>query len=208
MKFIVLPGAMRRAIASFATGILVLTQGSGSGWAQTPTERAPQLQPFAGSEWVLGRSVSYNIRGSGDTIVVPAGFVTDFASIPWGLQSLIQVNTPSRLPALVHDYLYWEQGCTRVQADGILWVGLQEHGIAWWERTLFYRGVRVGGGAAWNLNMKDRQQGLPRVIPEALLGSITQGTRWSEFRTELWNKGHRPSPKSAIPARVCAHGDG
>lgn len=38
-------------------------------------------------------------------IIVPAGYETNFASIPWFMQSIIQVNGKHRKPAVVHDYL-------------------------------------------------------------------------------------------------------
>lgn len=45
----------------------------------------PWVQPFADAHnWVLHRSMVYRILTSTDSLVVPAGFVTDFASIPAG----------------------------------------------------------------------------------------------------------------------------
>ena len=43
-----------------------------------------------GKSWVVRKEFFYDIgfEGSGDTIVVPVGFVTDFASVPqffWGI---------------------------------------------------------------------------------------------------------------------------
>jgi hypothetical protein len=40
-----------------------------------------------------------------DRITVPAGFATDFASIPQALQAIIRANGPYNLPAVVHDFL-------------------------------------------------------------------------------------------------------
>jgi len=50
---------------------------------------------------------------------VPAGFVTDFASTPRALWSVIPPTGRYQLAAVVHDFLYWDQGCTREQADTV-----------------------------------------------------------------------------------------
>lgn len=38
-------------------------------------------------------------------VVVPVGYRTDFASIPWFAQSIVQVNNETIHPAVIHDYL-------------------------------------------------------------------------------------------------------
>lgn len=43
---------------------------------------------------------------SAEIIVVPTGFVTDFASIPWGLWNLFPPLGPWARPAIIHDFLY------------------------------------------------------------------------------------------------------
>ena len=75
------------------------------------------FKPFIdGRNWIVGEVLTYKIGISQDSITVPVGFVTDFASIPPALQSFIQQNGPSLLPAVVHDYLYWKQTCTKDQS--------------------------------------------------------------------------------------------
>src|SRR5262245_60709692 len=44
---------------------------------------------------------------------VPAGFVTDFASIPRAFWSLLRPDGRYTHPAIVHDYLYWTQTAPR-----------------------------------------------------------------------------------------------
>lgn len=51
----------------------------------------------------------YEIKRTGRTIRVPSGFVTDFASVPWYARSAISVLGRHSIPAIVHDYLYWER---------------------------------------------------------------------------------------------------
>jgi hypothetical protein len=74
----------------------------------------PVLQPFADNkQWMLVRDVNYRVGQSSQTIVVSGGFVTDFASIPTVFTSFgLGPNGRYSKAAIVHDYLYWSQGCT------------------------------------------------------------------------------------------------
>lgn len=49
------------------------------------------FKPFVdGRNWIVGEPLIYRIGISQDSITIPVGFVTDFASIPPALQSFIQ----------------------------------------------------------------------------------------------------------------------
>src|ERR1700709_1690961 len=89
--------------------------------AQQPID-APLLKPFADNhDWVLFADVRYRIGQSDTVIRVPRGFVTDFASIPQGFWSLnLSPNGRYSKAAIVHDFLYWTQACSRDQADNLL----------------------------------------------------------------------------------------
>ncbi len=98
-------------------------------------------------EWVLVNPVEYWSDLAGRLIVIPAGFVTDLASVPWLFQWAIPVNGRHRNAAVLHDYLYrmcacW---CSRKLADQIFREAMQVLGEQAWRREAMYRGVRVGG---------------------------------------------------------------
>lgn len=115
--------------------------------------------------------VTYHVHDddSAEVITVPAGFVTDFASIPWGLWNLFPPWGPHARPAIIHDFLYetsgtglWAMGndppgryitretdYARAEADGVFREALQVVGVPGWRRTLMYRAVRAGGGSGW-----------------------------------------------------------
>jgi hypothetical protein len=58
--------------------------------------------------WILWTDMKWEIGNSGVFIVVLAGFVTDFASIPQGLWTFGLTPTGSYgRAAIIHDYLYW-----------------------------------------------------------------------------------------------------
>lgn len=80
-------------------------------------------------------------------IVVPAGYVTDLASIPQIMLSLF--GEIAQEPAVPHDFAY-STGCMpRAIADAMLREACLLTGVPAWKAELIYLGVRVWGGAHW-----------------------------------------------------------
>lgn len=78
---------------------------------------------------------------------VPAGYVTDLASIPQAMLSLF--GEIAQEPAVPHDFAY-STGCMpRAVADAMLREACLLTGVPAWKAKLIYLGVRVGGGAHW-----------------------------------------------------------
>lgn len=115
------------------------------------------------SLWALQRPMTYHTV-AGDPIVVPAGFVTDLASIPRPVWSFYPPDGPWVKAAVVHDFLYDTQGdgrwgksqgvkratpYTRREADDILLEGMIDRRIGPWERTVIWVAVRLGGRRGW-----------------------------------------------------------
>lgn len=89
-------------------------------------------------------------------VTVPAGFVTDFGSVPTALEWVVSgEDVHLILPSIVHDWLYQNRGhvpegtFTRKQADLLLVEGMRRRGAGWWKRNAVYLAVRLGGGKAW-----------------------------------------------------------
>lgn len=101
--------------------------------------------------WRLELPVVYEAE-SGETIVVPPGFVTDLASIPQIAQAIYPVNDKHRLAAVVHDYLYTIQDRSRAAADLMFLEAMAACDVRWTQRRVMYRGVRLGGWIIWNSN--------------------------------------------------------
>jgi hypothetical protein len=93
------------------------------------------------------------VTRAGGTIEVPAGFVTDFASVPWGLWNLEPPLGDSCKAAVIHDRLYATRGLdgryTRADADGIFREALADLGVPAWKRLLLWAAVRAGGAHGW-----------------------------------------------------------
>ena len=105
-----------------------------------------------GRRWRLIRTFFYDVgrEGSGDTIKVPTGFVTDFASSPPQIWWLIPPWGKYGKAAIIHDWLYQTGLRTRKQADEIFLEGMIILGVTPWRRRLMYRGVRLFGWLAWH----------------------------------------------------------
>lgn len=67
----------------------------------------------------LCEPLEYRVGGaeSPEIIVVPCGFVTDFASIPFGVRNLFPALGRWGRPAIIHDFLYRVRGETALTLD-------------------------------------------------------------------------------------------
>lgn len=91
-------------------------------------------------------------RVTGWGVVIPKGFITDFGSIPRVAWPIVggPADSKARKGFVVHDGLYRTPGlCTRPQADSVLLECMKFSGSGWWERSLIYSAVRVGGGSSY-----------------------------------------------------------
>lgn len=85
---------------------------------------------------------------------VRAGFLTDFASLPFFLDRFVDPEGPWAKAAALHDYLYRfvdlrANGLTRKQADQIFYIAMSVMQVPWIIRVIFYLGVRIGGSKHW-----------------------------------------------------------
>jgi hypothetical protein len=108
----------------------------------------PQLQRAPGGRYVLTSNMDAIVAGLRWS--VPAGFITDGASVPaifWPLVS--NPMAPSSLrPAICHDYLYQRKGLgvlTRAMADRVFYAGLLAEGCAKPRAWAMYVAVRLFG---------------------------------------------------------------
>lgn len=80
---------------------------------------------------------------------VPSGFVTDFASVPRLLWWLFPPWGRYGKAAVMHDYLYQSQPCSRSLADLMFLRGMQVLGVGRVTRYAMYWAVRAAGWAIW-----------------------------------------------------------
>jgi len=89
------------------------------------------------------------ILAVGRSITVPAGFETDFASVPRLFWRIIPPWGRYSAAAVVHDYLYETDAVSRLEADRIFLDLMKRLGVPFWKRHLMYRAVRIGGWLPW-----------------------------------------------------------
>jgi len=94
---------------------------------------------------------------NGQPHVIPAGFVTDGASVPRGLWNLFPPFGRYNKAALLHDWLYQFGAMTRAQADYVFLEAMKELGVGLLTRWAMYSGVRAGGWVAWNGYARQRE---------------------------------------------------
>jgi hypothetical protein len=78
-------------------------------------------------------------------ITVPAGFETDFASVPRLPVVYLAAGGTARKAAVVHDYLYRQSGVARADADAVFLEAMKASGQPAWRATLMWLGVRGFG---------------------------------------------------------------
>ena len=96
--------------------------------------------------------------GGNDSITVPAGFITDFASVPRLFWRLFPPWGKYGKAAVLHDYLYHKQRRSRREADAIFLEAMGVLGVPWLSREMMYAAVRAFGWAAWRSNRRKKEQ--------------------------------------------------
>lgn len=173
--------------------------------AQQPIAPVP-MTPFGdGQDSVLKENLQYRVLQTTFVIVVPAGFVTDFASTPRALWSVIPPTGRYQLAAVVHDFLYWDQACVREQADAIFRVAMAESNVKPFERDLMWKAVRRFGQSAWDNNAAAKQAGKPRIIPAANM-NIPPLVTWPEYQAQLMMQGVKPELTASSAPTYCTAG--
>lgn len=118
-----------------------------------PFESHLELRHRPGHErWEVIQPLLYGTR-DGRSIRVPAGYLSDLASVPRIARRWVDTQAPTvRRPAVLHDYLYTDQThrFSKREADQIFHDALLEEGtdraLAW----LLWQAVRFGGRGAWS----------------------------------------------------------
>lgn len=85
----------------------------------------------------------------GMTYSVPAGFVTDFASVPRWLRPIALNEARTAMAATVHDYMYRVTRPGRRWADDVFYHTLRSSGVGAAAAWLYWVAVRIGGRRAY-----------------------------------------------------------
>jgi hypothetical protein len=132
------------------------------------------------------RANDRTLRASQDSILVPEGFCTDLASVPQAFWSLLPKNGRHVYAAIIHDYLYWRQKTSRIEADEILKLTMIEEKVAWWKIDSIYLAVRSAEAqSAWDDNKRAKDAGQMRFL--AKFPPRDQRVTWAEWKSDPAN---------------------
>ena len=109
----------------------------------------PAIAQCGDDLWLLLQPFSYT-KDDGTVWTAPDGMSTDLASIPrfaWNIMPPFGRYTGA---AVLHDFLYQTQPCTREEADLLLAEMMDCAGVPHTERMAIYEAVKVGAQAAWD----------------------------------------------------------
>jgi len=126
------------------------------------------VSPLAdGKTWVTRKEFGYDVgqKGSGNSIDVPIGFMTDFASVPRPLWVILPRWGKYGNAAVIHDYCYWNQSRSRKESDRIFLEAMGVLGVPAPTVFIMYWAVRLGGWCAWSGNKRKKKKGINKVAP-------------------------------------------
>jgi hypothetical protein len=143
-----------------------------------------KVQRFLDRVYFLIAPIQWRPEGSSSKfkeVVVPSGFVTDFASIPAVFWSILPPDGEYAYAAVIHDFLYWEQSLSRADADEILRLAMYDLDVASAKSKAIIAAVRIFGKSAWDRNASLKSSGEQRILRRY---PTSAETRWEDFRKE------------------------
>jgi hypothetical protein len=88
--------------------------------------------------------------GTGLIIEVPAGFETDYASVPRFFWRLLPPWGQHGKAAVLHDFLYRQaSGVSKVVADAVFVDAMSSLGVPWWQRMAMFWAVALFGRSSY-----------------------------------------------------------
>jgi hypothetical protein len=115
-------------------------------------------------------------------ITVPVGFVTDLASIPRIFWTMLRPDGEYAYAAIIHDYLYWTQVCSRDVADQVFYYAMIDFKIPLSLASMIFQAVREFGLWAWKSNIALKKNGERRLLRRM---PSDPTVRWEEWKKEL-----------------------
>jgi hypothetical protein len=115
--------------------------------------------------YMVAHPLRYTTDDGKHKIIVPVGFITDLASIPSALWWWESPHETTFAPAILHDYLYWQQTCSKDESDAVMYLAMEELGLNYAKKVLIYAGIRTPfAQSAWEKNKEARRGGESRFF--------------------------------------------
>lgn len=100
--------------------------------------------------WRLEAQLVYESDLLKKHVAVPAGFVTDFASVPRLPLAYMLVGGKANAAAALHDWFYSTHMLTRELSDDVFYEAIRALGHSRFTAYMMWLGVRGGGGFFWD----------------------------------------------------------
>ena len=82
-------------------------------------------------------------------VIVPKGFITDFASVPRVPVAYMLFGDRAHHESVIHDFFYQVHITTRAKADKVFLEAMKARGKKRWIRVAMYWGVAIGGRGSY-----------------------------------------------------------
>jgi hypothetical protein len=112
----------------------------------------PAIKRVRRGQWRLQDDLifSYLVNGCWQRIIVPAGFESNLASVPWWMWWIFPPVDDYFFSVILHDYLYTgATSLTRGTADAFMREAMIPDGVSPFRRRVMYYGVRLFGACWW-----------------------------------------------------------
>lgn len=124
-----------------------------SGSSEFLTKLRDERVSLGNKDRVLLAPLVYYSALLADLVIVPAGFVTDYASVPRAPLTYWLFGGIGDEAAVVHDFLYEKGKVSREVADDVYLEALGAMGIPKWQRGPMWAAVRVFGSQRYKSAM-------------------------------------------------------
>jgi hypothetical protein len=115
------------------------------------------VEKLHGKQWRVERpfmaKVTFDVPDVEEVLVVPEGFLTDFASVPRVPVAYLLFGDKAHRSALLHDHLYALQR-DREFADAVFYAAMRAEKLNAFQRGIMWTAVRVGG---WPYYLKKQE---------------------------------------------------
>ena len=140
------------------------------------------IQIEDGSKWKVQQPFVYTFINNENrfvNILIPAGWETDYGSIPKVFQNIIEPIGHYSPCYVVHDFMYAsEYYSTHSECDGVLLNHLEERGASWIRRNIVYSAVRSFGGLVWTKHEEDKVNALRSLANQTKFEMSVYGNKW------------------------------
>lgn len=132
-----------------------------------------ELVDEAAGIWQLTSPLQYSSDLLGRVITVPAGFRSDFASVPRAPFLYLAAGGKGDRAATLHDWAYSSQFVDRATADKLLREALLATGYSDLLANAFYLAVRGFGESHWKLPNQPQTQPVQAAMDMAAANGMT-----------------------------------